>query len=82
MSLIIFFLTQIPDFWAPTRLGFPDKEMEFPLDPSDLAYNLPGSQGLKYQANEVARCLRAGEHTAVDRIRLRIYKQFDICCLL
>lgn len=51
---------EIPDFWAPTRLSIPGKEMEFPLEPSDLTYNLPGSQGLKYQANEVARCLRSG----------------------
>jgi len=51
---------EMADFWAPTRLSLPGNDLEAPLDPSDLPYLLPGSQGLKYQANEVARCLQAG----------------------
>lgn len=55
-------------FWCPTRLETPEGvydgekvSMEYPLPKPHLPGNYPNSTGLRYEAEEVYDCLRAGK---------------------
>ncbi|GLH11941.1 Trans-1,2-dihydrobenzene-1,2-diol dehydrogenase [Gryllus bimaculatus] len=47
-------------FWCPTKIITPEKTSEFILPSTSLPLNFTNSQGLRYEAMEVRRCLRQG----------------------
>ena len=47
-------------FWCPTMLETPDGPKEFPLPEPSLPLNYGNSTGLRYEAEEVRRCLKEG----------------------
>lgn len=46
--------------WCPTALEVNGKEMQFPLPEADMTLNFTNSTGLRYEAEEVRRCLQKG----------------------
>lgn len=50
-----------PPFWCSTGFTSPTGDFNVPLEPSDRVYNFDNSQSLKFEAEEVARCLKQGE---------------------
>ncbi|KAM8750030.1 trans-1,2-dihydrobenzene-1,2-diol dehydrogenase-like [Acanthopagrus latus] len=46
--------------WCPTVLEVNGKEMQFPLPEADMTLNFTNSTGLRYEAEEVRRCLQKG----------------------
>ena len=52
---------QVPNhMWCPTVLEVNGKEMQFPLPEADMTLNFTNSTGLRYEAEEVRRCLQKG----------------------
>ncbi|MGH0121507.1 UNVERIFIED_CONTAM: hypothetical protein FKN15_002456 [Acipenser sinensis] len=51
--------------WSPTSLIMNGNETQFPLPEPSQPLNFPNSTGLRYEAQEVRRCLLAG--TGLDR---------------
>ena len=47
-------------FWCPTKLETPDGTKEYPLPEPALPLNYGNSTGLRYEAEEVRRCLKEG----------------------
>lgn len=47
--------------WCPTALEVNGKEMQFPLPEADMTLNFTNSTGLRYEAEEVRRCLQKGK---------------------
>lgn len=55
------FPLQLPHhMWCPTELEVNGKEMHFPLPETDLPLNYVHSAGLRYEGEEVRRCLLKG----------------------
>ena len=48
-------------FWTPTRLETPTGVKEYPLPETTLPLNYVNSTGLRYEAEEVRRCLAEGK---------------------
>ncbi|KAK3106580.1 hypothetical protein FSP39_023009, partial [Pinctada imbricata] len=59
---------QLPDyFWCPTEVLLPSGKMTCPLEPDDpSAYVYPNSMGLRYEADEVRKCIMEGESMFTD----------------
>lgn len=53
-------ITLHPPFHAPTCVESPAGKVEFQLPPTSVPHNFPNTAGLRYQAEEVRRCLREG----------------------
>ena len=57
---------KIPEtFWRPTKIETPEGVKEFPLPKSSLPYNFGNSTGMRYEAEEVRKCLKEGEKESV-----------------
>ncbi|KAK3106519.1 hypothetical protein FSP39_021638 [Pinctada imbricata] len=58
----------LPDyFWCPTEVLLPSGKMTCPLEPEDpSAYVYPNSMGLRYEADEVRKCIMEGESMFTD----------------
>lgn len=57
------FFFQIPTFWwcSTTITDVDGKEKEWPLPEAKHEFNYPNSCGLRYEADEVRKCIRAGK---------------------
>lgn len=52
----------MPQFWAPTTvIDIDGTEKCWPLPPAKYGFNYPNSCGLRYEADEVRKCIRAGK---------------------
>lgn len=51
----------LPDFWAPTKLITPTGVKEWPLPESSVPFIHHNSCGLRYEAEEVRKCILAGK---------------------
>lgn len=52
---------RLPNFWCPTQLIAHDQTYNFDLPQSEVEFRHMNSAGLSYEADEVKRCLEAGE---------------------
>lgn len=56
------FVWQIPIFWCPTTIVDVDgTEKTWPLPEAKYEFNFKNSCGLRYEAEEVRKCIRAGK---------------------
>ncbi|XP_037041682.1 trans-1,2-dihydrobenzene-1,2-diol dehydrogenase-like [Bradysia coprophila] len=79
----------IPSFWCPTSLIDVDgSEKTWPLPKAKLEFNFTNSAGLRFEADEVRKCIRAGkmesdkvshnESLIIARIEDEIRKQIGV----
>lgn len=76
------FCTQVPDFSCPTSvIDMDGTEKTWPLPKAKYEFNFPiNTCGLRYEADEVRNCIRAGklERDTIshkDSIKLRTFKR-------
>lgn len=56
------FLVQMKDFWcSKSIIDIDDKEKTWPLPEAKFHFNHHNSCGLRYEAEEVRRCIRNGQ---------------------
>lgn len=51
--------------WCPTTLEVNGQETEFPLPEAGMPLNFTNSTGLRYEAEEVRRCLLKGTRYSI-----------------
>lgn len=62
------FPLQLPHhMWCPTELEVNGKKMHFPLPEADLPLNYDHSAGLRYEGEEVRRCLLKGTNYKMSK---------------
>lgn len=53
-------IIKIPQFWCPTKVELPNETVEFPLPKNNEKFNFLNSAGLRYEADEVRKCILKG----------------------
>ncbi|XP_031842110.1 trans-1,2-dihydrobenzene-1,2-diol dehydrogenase isoform X2 [Nomia melanderi] len=53
-------IIKIPQFWCPIKVEFPDRTVEFSLPENNQKFNFINSVGLRYEADEVRKCILKG----------------------
>lgn len=82
-------ILKIPSFWAPTMIiDVNGKEKSWPLPEAKHEFNHFNSAGLRYEAEEARKCIRAGkresenvshnESIIIARIEDEIRKQIGV----
>lgn len=80
---------KVPSFWCPVSLIDVDgKEKSWPLPDAKFKFNFNNSAGLRYEADEVRKCIRGGkkeseklpqsESLIIARIEDEIRKQIGV----